>query len=72
MKTADLRPGVDRLTDFQFWDCMPKGAVRIVYTCDLGLYVKCREGQHFLDGATEESGDLSGCEVVAADAGTRG
>jgi hypothetical protein len=42
MKLADLKPG-DRLTDFEFWGCVPVNAVRVVRADRLGVYVKCGE-----------------------------
>ena len=63
MKTADLKPG-DRLTNVANWECVPVKATRVVFACDKGLYVKCREGRHYLDGQTED-GELVGCEKVS-------
>jgi hypothetical protein len=62
-KFIDLRPG-DRLTDFFAWGCVPQHAVRVIRACDDGLFVKCREGRHFLDGQTEDDGNLVGCEIA--------
>lgn len=63
-QVSDLKPG-DRLTDFFAWGCVPQRAVRVVLVCDEGLFVRCREGQHFLDGQTDEDGNLVGCELIA-------
>ena len=63
-KVADLKPG-DRLTDFEFWGCVPQGAVRIIQSSESGLYVKCREGRHYLSGQIGDDGELVGCEKLS-------
>lgn len=62
MKLSDLRPG-DRIRTTRSWECVPDGAVRVVRQGNLGLYVKCREGEHYLDGQRgegDEPEELSG------------
>lgn len=59
MKLADIQCG-DRIKGFEGFGCIPGQAVRIVRRCDSGLYVKCREGIHLLDGQEDEDGTLIG------------
>lgn len=62
VKVEDLKPG-DRLTDFEFWGCVPQDATRIVKAdADGELFVSCREGHHYLSGQTGPTGELVGCE----------
>lgn len=55
MKLSDLKPG-DRLTGFRFWECVPERAVRVVQQDEVGLFVECKEGHHYLDGQQDEAG----------------
>lgn len=56
MKLTDLKPG-DRIRTTRNWECLPEGTVRVVRKDDFGLYVKCREGEHYLDGQQGEVAD---------------
>jgi len=60
VRLKDLRPG-DRLIGFEAWGCVPDDAVRVVRAdADGALYVRCREGEHMLDGQVGEDGCLLG------------
>ncbi len=64
MKVSDLQQG-DRLTDFEFWGCVPVRAIRVVQRDRFGFFVRCREGRHYLSGQEGEDGELCGCEIVS-------
>lgn len=34
--------------------CIPANAIRIVRKSDEGLYIKCSEGEHYLDGQIKQ------------------
>lgn len=58
MKLSDLKAGDTIIADDGF-TCMHAGPKR-VQSDDAGLYVKCREGRHYLDGQENEAGELVG------------
>lgn len=57
----NVKAGDDLITDDGF-TCLPAGKVRRVHEDDGGLYIKCKEGHHYLDGQDGYSADL-GCDV---------
>ncbi len=59
MMLSDLHSG-DSIKGFNGFGCIPDDANRVVYSCDDGLYVKCRAGQHLLDGQVGDDGHLVG------------
>lgn len=62
---SDLKPG-DILTGFTDWECVPLRAKRKVQQDRQGrLFVRCRKGQHLLDGQEGDCGELVNCKVVA-------
>ena len=61
MKLTELIPG-DKIKGFAGFGCIPDNAVRIVRDSPSGLYVKCRDGVHLLDGQEDERGNLVGLE----------
>ncbi len=63
MTLTELRPG-DRIRGFEAFGCIPASAVRVVRVCDDGLYVKCREGMHLLDGQASAGGNLVGLSLA--------
>lgn len=63
MKLDELKTG-DRIKGFKGFGCIPDGAIRIVRTCDSGLFVRCREGIHLLDGQEGDDGHLIGLDRV--------
>lgn len=63
MTLSDLHRG-DRIRGFEGFGCIPDAAVRVVRSCDEGLYVQCREGKHLLDGQEGDDGHLVGLSLV--------
>ena len=59
MKLSDLKAG-DRIKGFGDFGCIPDKATRVVYDGPSGLYVKCLEGTHLLDGQEDDNGQLVG------------
>ena len=59
MKLDELKVG-DRIKGFDGWGCVPNKAIRIVRSCDSGLFVKCSDGIHLLDGQEGDDGHLVG------------
>lgn len=59
MKLTDLEPG-DKIAGFENFGCIPDRAIRTVQRDDTGLFVHCRSGHHYLDGQTDESGEIIG------------
>lgn len=59
MKLSELKAG-DRIKGFEGFGCIPDRAIRVVCDGPSGMYVKCREGTHMLDGQEGEDGDLIG------------
>lgn len=57
-KLADLKAGDAVVTDDGF-TCMPLGQ-KIVEADEHGLFVRCSEGQHYLDGQEGDDGSLIG------------
>jgi hypothetical protein len=49
IRAERVRKGVKLVTDGGF-TCMPDHATRTVMRDDGGLYVRCEEGHHYLDG----------------------
>jgi hypothetical protein len=65
-RLSQLRPGARVRPGNEFWGCLSRSATRRVQCDDGGLYVRCREGHHYLDGQTDEDGDtLWGLEVIS-------
>lgn len=59
VRLDELKPG-DRLTGFRWWGCVPERAVRTVKcTHDGELFVRCKEGAHYLDGQLRDDGTLA-------------
>jgi hypothetical protein len=59
MKLTDLNPG-DRIKTDGGFTCLPEGSIRIV-RCDNGhLFIKCREGGHYLAGQIGDDDELIG------------
>lgn len=63
MKLDDLKPG-DRIRPLSTWICLSPNEVRIVRKDEAGLFVRCREGHHYLDGQEGETGELENIERV--------
>lgn len=59
MKLADIKAGDTVVTDGVCFTCM-KSRTSKVYEDDEGLYIKCCEGHHYLDGQEDETGELIG------------
>lgn len=36
------------------FDCLRCGAVKLVLSCDTGLYIRCDEGEHFISGQLDD------------------
>src|SRR4051812_7469509 len=58
MKLSDIRAGDGVFTDSSF-TCIKPG-LHLVEESDLGLYVCCDHGEHYLDGQQNEDGELVG------------
>lgn len=46
------------------FSCIAEGEVLLVYRDDLGLFVQCDEGGHYLASHKDEEGNLVGFEQV--------
>ncbi|WP_370677595.1 hypothetical protein [Pleomorphomonas sp. PLEO] len=55
---ADLKAGDVVSADGGF-DCLAEGP-HVVEKDDHGLFIKCREGNHYLDGQEDDDGNLVG------------
>jgi hypothetical protein len=65
-RLSQLKPGARVRPGNEFWGCLPRAAARTVRCDDAGLYVRCREGHHYLDGQVDDDGDtLWGLEVIS-------
>ncbi len=64
MKLIDLAVG-DRIRGFEGFGCIPDTATRRVARDEHGLFVKCCEGRHYLDGQEDEDGNLVGITKCA-------
>lgn len=61
----DLKAGDKVRTDGGF-TCMPEGATRTVRAGEDGLYVRCDDGRHYLDGQHDaRTGECIGLSKVA-------
>ena len=58
MKLDELKVGDTVITDGGF-TCM-KASPRKVHEDNEGLYIRCRDGRHYLDGQEDEDGELVG------------
>lgn len=58
MKLDELRVGDTVITDGGF-TCMKAGPRKVHRDSD-GLYIRCRDGRHYLDGQEDEAGELVG------------
>lgn len=58
MKLTDIKAGDAVITDDGF-TCMPSKRTK-VREDDIGLYVPCRSGKHYLDGQLDGRGHLIG------------
>jgi len=65
-RLSELRPGDVVMLDAGF-PCRDAGPARVFLDPDLGLYVSCQTGRHFLDGQDEGDGYLVGVSHPAAD-----
>ena len=63
IRLSDLKPG-DHIRGFEGFGCIPDKAVRTVQMNAAGLYVKCRNGNHYLDGQEDNDGILVGLEKI--------
>ena len=60
LKYSDLKAG-DQLMGFEGWECIPASAVRTVFEDEDGdLYLRCKQGKHYLDGQIQGGGYLLG------------
>ena len=62
MKLTDIQPGDTIIADGGF-TCMRAGPT-VVQADNAGLYVKCSEGRHYLDGQEDEAGELIGLSAA--------
>jgi hypothetical protein len=60
----EVKPG-DRLVADGGFTCISDGEVLVVETDDLGLFVPCRAGRHYLDGQEDVDGRLIGFRRTA-------
>lgn len=60
-KLSEIRVG-DLLKVDDGFSCVPPNSLVTVYRCKRGLYFECTEGRHYLDGQTNENGNLVGLE----------
>lgn len=65
-RLSELRPGDVVMLDAGF-PCRAAGPARVFLDPDIGLYVSCRTGRHFLDGQEDEAGRLVGVSHPPAD-----
>lgn len=69
MQLSDLRTGDRVKPDSPHWDCLRENMVRTVQRASDGaLFIRCREGRHYLDGQTGDDGALVGLVVLRCEA----
>lgn len=54
VRLADLKPGI-RVMVCDHWGCIEAGSTRRVMSDANGLYLKCDNGKHYLDGQEDEA-----------------
>jgi len=65
MKLFDIRSG-DTLRALNGFTCLKDGDVRKVHANKHGqLFVRCTEGNHYLDGQVDRAGDVEGFVKVS-------
>lgn len=53
MKISDVNPGDFVKTDNGF-TCMSEGEIKKVQKDNVGLFIECKEGKHYLDGQIDD------------------
>lgn len=64
MKYSDVQIG-DRLVADGGFTCLPKDKLVTVESDGDGPFIRCSAGKHFLDGQTDDAGELIGLRAAA-------